>query len=104
MSCPDCFKGSKNAGTPTGKVTTLHGLPTYIASPSDGTKAIGTIIYIPDVFGWDFVSRHFPYTIVGIAKHKSAKADSRSTYRSTTVCLPMSTLDMAALRFSSPTS
>ena len=57
MSCPDCFKGRTNAGTPTGKVTTLHGLPTYIASPADGATPVGTIIYIPDVFGWDFVGQ-----------------------------------------------
>jgi len=76
MSCPDCFKGSTNAGTPTGKVTTLHGLPTYIASPADGTTPVGTIIYIPDVFGWEFVSRHSASGITSVSSEEGDQADS----------------------------
>jgi len=53
MACPDCFKGSLHEGTPTGRVETLHGLPTYIAEPPSGTPK-GIIVIIPDALGWDF--------------------------------------------------
>jgi hypothetical protein len=57
MSCPDCFRGSERIdATPTGKVTTLHGLPTYIAEPSEGRSAKGVIVIVPDAFGWEFVN------------------------------------------------
>lgn len=57
MSCPDCFKGSERIdSTPTGKVTTLYGLPTYIAEPSEGRSAKGIVVIIPDAFGWEFVN------------------------------------------------
>ncbi|KAF4636415.1 hypothetical protein G7Y89_g1671 [Cudoniella acicularis] len=54
MSCPDCFSGTLHTGTPTGTVTTLHGLPTYVAEPEAGKKPKGIIVFIPDVFGWEF--------------------------------------------------
>ena len=53
MACPDCFKGSLHEGTPTGRVETLHGLPTYIAEPPSGTPK-GIIVIIPDALGWEF--------------------------------------------------
>lgn len=53
MACPDCFKGSIHEGTPTGRVETLHGLPTYIAEPPFGTPK-GIIVIIPDALGWEF--------------------------------------------------
>ena len=57
MSCPDCFKGSvRKDATPTGKVTTVHGLPTYVAEPSEGRSAKGIIVIIPDAFGWELVN------------------------------------------------
>ena len=57
MSYPDCFKGSERAdATPTGKVTTLHGLPVYIAEPPARRSAKGIIVIIPDAFGWEFVN------------------------------------------------
>jgi len=57
MSCPDCFKGSERTdAAPTGKVTTLHGLPTYIAEPSEGRSPKGIVVIIPDAFGWEFVN------------------------------------------------
>jgi dienelactone hydrolase len=52
MACPACVSGTLHAGTPSGTITTLHGLPTYIASPSGPPK--GTIIILPDAFGWSF--------------------------------------------------
>ena len=38
-------------GTPTGTVTTLHGLNTYIARPEGTPK--GLVVMIPDIFGWE---------------------------------------------------
>ncbi|KAL2814263.1 Alpha/Beta hydrolase protein [Aspergillus granulosus] len=56
MSCPDCFSGHINSSTPTGHVTTLHGLDVYIAEPPQNTDVKGTIVVIPDAFGWEFVN------------------------------------------------
>ena len=53
MACADCFKGSLHEGTPTGRVETLHGLPTYVAEPPSGTPT-GIIVIIPDALGWEF--------------------------------------------------
>lgn len=50
MSCPDCYSGKVNTGNPTGKVETLHTLPTYVANPPSGEPK-GIIVIIPDVFG-----------------------------------------------------
>lgn len=54
MSCPDCFKGHIHPGTPSGTVTALHGLPTYVASPVGTPK--GILVFIPDAFGWQFLN------------------------------------------------
>lgn len=51
ISCPDCLTGFVKGGTPTGTVTTIHGLPTYVARPEGTPKAL--IIIIPDIFGWE---------------------------------------------------
>ena len=59
MSCEDCFRGSERADAkPTGAVTTLHKLPTYIAEAPHGGRASakGIIVIIPDAFGWEFVN------------------------------------------------
>ncbi|KAI1125587.1 Alpha/Beta hydrolase protein [Nemania abortiva] len=56
MSCPDCFSGAVHDGKPTGTVTKLHGLDTYVAEPASGNPAKGIIVLIPDIFGWDFVN------------------------------------------------
>jgi dienelactone hydrolase len=53
MACPDCVSGTLHTGTPTGTIETIHGLPTYIAQ-APGTTPRGTIVIIPDAFGWDF--------------------------------------------------
>lgn len=50
-TCPDCVTGSVKEGTPTGTVTTLHGLNTYIARPEGTPK--GVVVIIPDIFGWE---------------------------------------------------
>lgn len=57
MSCPDCFRGSERIdANPTGKVITLHGLPTYVAEPPAGRSSKGIVVIIPDAFGWEFVN------------------------------------------------
>ncbi|KAI4174958.1 MAG: hypothetical protein LQ343_001985 [Gyalolechia ehrenbergii] len=53
MVCKDCASGTVHTGTPTGRVETLHNVPTYITSPSNDTPIKATIIMIPDAFGWE---------------------------------------------------
>lgn len=55
MPCKDCVSGTLHNGPSTGKVTTLHGLPTYVAEPSSGSPK-GIIVIIPDAFGWEFIN------------------------------------------------
>ena len=50
-TCSECLTGSVKEGTPTGVVTTLHSLNTYVARP-EGTPR-GLVVMIPDVFGWE---------------------------------------------------
>jgi dienelactone hydrolase len=54
--CADCFRGDVHDGTPTGTVTTIHGRPTYVANPPEGTTPKGIVVFIPDAFGWEFVN------------------------------------------------
>ncbi|KAF1810304.1 dienelactone hydrolase family protein [Eremomyces bilateralis CBS 781.70] len=54
MACPACVSGTLHEGTPSGKEETLYGLPTYVATPPSGTPPKGTIVIIPDAFGWTF--------------------------------------------------
>ncbi|MCJ1286538.1 hypothetical protein MMC26_005884 [Xylographa opegraphella] len=56
MACRECITGSLHEGTPTGRVETIHGLPTYITEPPSGQAPKGIIIFIPDAVGWDFVN------------------------------------------------
>ncbi|KAL4744024.1 dienelactone hydrolase [Aspergillus similis] len=58
MSCPDCFTGTVHAGTPSGRITNLHGLQTYVAEPAGvpDDEIKGILIIIPDAFGWEFVN------------------------------------------------
>lgn len=56
MSCPECFTGHINTGTPTGRWETIHGLRTYVAEPTGGKEARGVVVIIPDAFGVDFVN------------------------------------------------
>ncbi|KAM0288503.1 hypothetical protein ACHAO9_007149 [Fusarium lateritium] len=56
MSCPQCFTGHVNPGTPTGRWSTVHGLRTYTAQPSGGKNPTGIVVIIPDAFGVDFVN------------------------------------------------
>ncbi|KAI9784644.1 MAG: hypothetical protein M1839_001866 [Geoglossum umbratile] len=54
--CADCVTGSIHEGTPAGRTGNLHGLPTYIAEPPDGTAPKGLVVILPDVFGWEFTN------------------------------------------------
>ncbi|KAF2786636.1 alpha/beta-hydrolase [Melanomma pulvis-pyrius CBS 109.77] len=56
MSCPQCFTGHVNPGTPTGRWETVYGLRTYIAEPAGGKETLGIIVIVPDAFGVDFVN------------------------------------------------
>jgi dienelactone hydrolase len=56
MSCPACFQGGVSTSHPTGKETTIHGLPTYVAEPEEGVTPKGVIVFITDAFGWGFVN------------------------------------------------
>lgn len=48
MSTPS---GHIHDGTPKGTEQTIAGLPTYVASPKDGSKD-KTVIFITDIFGY----------------------------------------------------
>jgi dienelactone hydrolase len=53
MSGPCCAAGEIHQGTPTGKVTKIHGLDCYVADPSEGKAPKGVVVILPDVFGWE---------------------------------------------------
>lgn len=69
MSCPQCFTGHRNPDTPTGREEKIHGLPTYIAEPSQGTSVKGIIIIVPDAFGWEFTNNRI------LADHYASAGD-----------------------------
>ncbi|EGX91592.1 Dienelactone hydrolase [Cordyceps militaris CM01] len=54
MACADCFRGNIHNGKPKGEVGHVHGLPTYISRPPQGTPSRGVVVVIPDAFGWEF--------------------------------------------------
>ncbi|KAL6714303.1 hypothetical protein ACLMJK_007726 [Lecanora helva] len=56
MSSAACCSGSEHPGEPKGQTGDLHGLPTYIAEPSNGAEVKGIVVMIPDAFGWEFVN------------------------------------------------
>jgi dienelactone hydrolase len=57
MSCPACFQGFvRTDAQPSGRETKLHGLDCYIASPPNGGKAKGSVVIVPDAFGWVFTN------------------------------------------------
>jgi hypothetical protein len=69
MSCPNCFSGHLNQGTPTGREEVIFGRNAYIAEPKSGTAAKGIIVIIPDAFGWQFVNNRI------LADHYAARGD-----------------------------
>ena len=55
VPCRDCFTGTLHGdATPAGSVSTLHGLPVYIARPpsDSGTQPRGIVVIFTDIFGW----------------------------------------------------
>lgn len=53
MACQDCFTGTLRGDVmPQGHEEVVHGLETYVAIPELGTAPLGTVIIIPDAFGW----------------------------------------------------
>jgi len=51
-----CVSGTPSTLEPTGTVTTIHGLPTYVSKPEGDGVPKGLVVMIPDAFGWDFVN------------------------------------------------
>ena len=56
MSCPECFSGHVNSGTPTGTIEQIYGRRTYIARPQEDKQPLGVVVIIPDAFGLPFVN------------------------------------------------
>ena len=56
MSCTDCFRGGRATGNPTGSITTIHGLKTYVAAPPAKSTSSSTIIIFTDAFGLGLVN------------------------------------------------
>jgi dienelactone hydrolase len=58
MSCPDCFKGGihDHRGDAKGHEEEIHGLRTYVASPSPSSTSKSTIIFITDAFGLELIN------------------------------------------------
>ncbi|OBT69770.1 hypothetical protein VE03_00927 [Pseudogymnoascus sp. 23342-1-I1] len=50
-SCPNCLTGYMKTEKPSGTISTIHGLNTYIATPPNAPKAL--IVLITDIFGWE---------------------------------------------------
>jgi dienelactone hydrolase len=51
-TCPDYFSGTISTGTPTGIISTIHDLPTYVTTPEDGVKPKGLVVFVTDSFGY----------------------------------------------------
>ncbi|KAH0562129.1 hypothetical protein GP486_003171 [Trichoglossum hirsutum] len=51
--CAGCVSGVIHSGTPKGRVSTIHGLKTYVTEPPDGSPPKGLIVMISDAFGWE---------------------------------------------------
>lgn len=56
MTCSECFTGTVNEGTRSGKIEEAYGLKTYVAHPPNGQTPIGIVVIIPDAFGLPFVN------------------------------------------------
>lgn len=56
MSCPQCFSGHVNPGTPLGNIEQVYGRRTYVAKPPSGKQTLGVVVIIPDAFGLPFIN------------------------------------------------
>jgi dienelactone hydrolase len=54
--CAKCITGFLHEGEPKGTVTSIAGLPTYVAKPVNMRGKPGVIVIVPDVFGWEFIN------------------------------------------------
>lgn len=51
--CADCFRGTlHDDASLSGIEEVLCGLPTYVARPDPGVKALGHVVILPDAMGW----------------------------------------------------
>ena len=74
--CRDCFRGTLRGDVElSGRVETVHGLPTYVAQPPEGTASTGIVVIIPDAYGWEL-------------RNTRALADAYARRGSFTVYLP----------------
>ncbi|KAK9782788.1 hypothetical protein SCAR479_01131 [Seiridium cardinale] len=52
--CRDCFTGTlRGDAVLTGKVQTIHGLPTYVAKPEADIEPKALVVIISDMLGWE---------------------------------------------------
>lgn len=57
MSCPDCFKGAVHEhGKPQGRIETLYGHSTYVASPPETSTSRSAIFFLTDAFGLKLIN------------------------------------------------
>lgn len=56
VPCKDCFSGFVHDGTPTGTITTIHGLPVYVVEPDEGVNPKGLVVIISDAFGMESIN------------------------------------------------
>ncbi|KAL2017473.1 hypothetical protein VTK56DRAFT_2069 [Thermocarpiscus australiensis] len=71
--CRDCLTGTiRSNAAPSGSEQTVHGLPTYVTGPGPDVMPLGTVVIIPDAFGWklpntrvlaDAYARRVPCTV-----------------------------------------
>jgi hypothetical protein len=46
-----CLSGTLHTGEERGKIETISGLETYVATPKDGAANGNVVLYFPDVYG-----------------------------------------------------
>ncbi|KIJ57133.1 hypothetical protein M422DRAFT_23237 [Sphaerobolus stellatus SS14] len=49
--CPDCVKGVRHEGTPTGKIEKIAGVDVYVTIPSGEFEKTKALLYLPDALG-----------------------------------------------------
>ncbi|KZT43068.1 alpha/beta-hydrolase [Sistotremastrum suecicum HHB10207 ss-3] len=87
--CPDCIKGVKHEGTPTGKVEKIAGVDVYVALPENNANPDKAILFLPDVFGHalpnaqlladDFANNGFATYLIDLFQGDYLPADALST-------------------------
>lgn len=55
--CTNCFTGTLRGDVvPRGREEIIYGLPTYVTFPDPGVQPLGTVVIIPDAFGWKLLN------------------------------------------------